>query len=93
MAALFAFAMINNSLQKTVSWVTICISRMHKACCCRQMMLTVSPVIARAIRFSAPLSNPGFLFRIHGNREVFFIMQYKGGKRVNMNTNKSCSNN
>ena len=66
------FAMINISLQKTVSWVTICISRMHKAFCCRQMMLTISPVIARAIRFSAPLSNPSFFFKIHGNREVFY---------------------
>ena len=42
---------------------------MHKAFCCRQMMLTISPVIARAIRFSAPpnksCSNNEYLILTH----------------------------
>lgn len=65
------FVMIDVTTKANISWRrqhAFLISRM----CIRQMMLTISPVIARAIRFSAPLSNPRFFFKINGNREVFY---------------------
>ena len=65
------FVMVDVTTMTNISWRSQ-YTFLHIRMRIRQMMLTISPVIARAIRFSAPLRNPSFFFKIHGNREVFY---------------------
>lgn len=66
------FAMINISLQKTISWVTVCINRMHKAFCCRQMILTISPVAPGTTKHRSDITlSPSGFIKNNGYREVF----------------------